>query len=174
MKICKLCGKAMDDNYALCPYCGTSPDAVPEQKNEQATEQASQPNFNPNQQINYQYAQQNPYGNVPPRQQSAPPRRANIEQKPEIPEYTPAPRPQRSAYVAAFLAIILGMFGVHNFYLDRKSKAIVQLIIGACGAFLTFGIATAAMEVWAVIDAVKLLKGEINTDGTGAPIKMGL
>lgn len=165
MKICKICGRAMDDNYNVCPYCGVVPEAEPEQNNEQPDYTA------PQQQYNQQ--NQNQYNNVPPHQQGAP-LRETFSEKAEIPEYTPAPRPQRSAYVAAFLAIFLGMFGVHNFYLDRKNRALTQLLITVIGAVITFGAAALAMEVWAVIEALKILRGEINTDGTGAMIKMGL
>lgn len=162
MKICKTCGRAMDDNYNVCPYCGVSPDVVPQQENAQPEHAA------PEQQYNQQYQ----YNNVPPYQQGAP-LRGDFSQKTEIPEYTPAPRPQRSAYVAAFLSIFLGMFGVHNFYLDRKNRALTQLLITVIGTAITFGAAALAMEIWAVIEGLKILRGEINTDGTGEMIKMG-
>lgn len=161
MKICKICGRAMDDNFNVCPYCGVSFDADSQQENGQSENKA------PEQQNN----QQN-YNNVPPYYQGEPPI-GNFSEKAEIPEYTPAPRPQRSAYVAAFLAIFLGMFGGHNFYLDRKNRALTQLLITVIGTVLTFGAAALAMEVWAVIEAIKILKGEINTDGKGEMIKMG-
>lgn len=164
MKICKTCGKAMDENFNVCPYCGVAPDAVPRQENEQPEYTAPQQEYT---------QQQNQYNNVPPYRNGAP-LRGTFPEKTEIPEYTPAPRPQRSAYVAAFLSIFLGMFGVHNFYLDRKNRALTQLLITVIGAVITFGAAALAMEVWAVIEGVKILKGEINTDGTGAMIKMGL
>lgn len=155
MKICKVCGRAMDDNYNVCPYCGTVPGDA--RDDSQQTE-----------------PQQSDMGYNAPPQYQAPPLRNDINQKNEPPEYTPAPRPQRSAYVAAILAVFLGAFGVHNFYLDRKNRALMQLLIAVIGAALTFGVATLAMEVWAVIEGVKILKGEINTDGTGNMIKMGL
>lgn len=158
MKICKTCGRAMDENFNICPYCGVAPDAVPKQENEQPEYETA--------------PQQNQYNNVPPFQQSAP-LRGDFSTKTDAPEYTPAPRPQRSAYVAAFLSIFLGMFGAHNFYLDRKNKALTQLLITVIGTVITLGAAALAMEVWAVIEGIKILKGEINTDGTGAMIKMG-
>lgn len=158
MKICKTCGKAMDENFNVCPYCGVFPDAVPQQENEQPEYAAPQ--------------QQDEFNNTPPFQQSAP-LRGDFSPKTEAPEYTPAPRPQRSAYIAAFLSIFLGMFGAHNFYLDRKNRALTQLLITVIGTVITLGAAALAMEVWAVIEGIKILKGEINTDGTGAMIKMG-
>lgn len=87
-------------------------------------------------------------------------------------DYTPAPRPQRSAYIAAILAFALGFVGIHNFYLDKKNRALIQLLVSIIGMVFTFGLSVIAMEVWAIIEGVRILKGEINTDGTGALIKM--
>lgn len=170
MKTCKRCGKAMDSVFNVCPYCGL-PVADTENENEQfaqpQNEQQSQQS-QPNQQHGYQngYTQPNqgaPYNGGYYQQNYYPPNSG----------YTPAPRPQRSAYIAAMLAIIGGMFGLHNFYLDNSKRATIQLVVSLAGFVLTFGIATIAVEVWAITEALKILKGEINTDGTGAMIKMG-
>lgn len=154
----------MDDNYAVCPYCGAATDvnaaaaqAAPVTENAQdepKTEQSAnyfnrQPYGQPNQFNGGYYAPQNVNN-----------------------EYTPAPRPQRSAYIAAILAFTFGYFGLHNFYLDRKNRGLTQLLISLLGMIITCGLSAVAMEVWAVIEGLKLLKGEINTDGTGALIKM--
>lgn len=87
-------------------------------------------------------------------------------------DYTPAPGLQRSAYIAAILAFALGFVGIHNFYLDKKNRALIQLLVSIIGMVFTFGLSVIAMEVWAIIEGVRILKGEINTDGTGALIKM--
>ena len=163
MKTCKICGKAMDDSYNVCPYCGA--DETAEANSEQTQQNTWQQNpyqQNPYQQNGGYQQNQNPYANNGSYQQYTPPKQ----------NYTPAPRPQRSAYIAAIRAFIGGMFGLHNFYLDNKKTATIQLVVSLVGIALTFGIATIAIEVWAIIDAVKILKGEINTDGTGAMIKM--
>lgn len=166
MKICKICGKAMDDSYSVCPYCGA----------------ASEPSVNPNPDPQEQppQGQPNPPSGAPytqahsQQQYYAGPAYGPAEQpyQPKNNGYTPAPRPQRSAYVAAILAFLGGLFGLHNFYLDNKNRAICQLVVSLVGILLTFGIATVAMEVWAIIEGVKILRGDINTDGTGALIKM--
>lgn len=165
MKTCKICGKAMDDSYKVCPYCGTPENSA------EADSRQNQPNAqqqNPHQQN--PYGQQNNYyqpggyaNNGYNQQQYAQPN----------PAYTPAPRPQRSAYIAAILSFIGGMFGLHNFYLDNKKTATIQLVVSLVGLVFTFGIASIAMEIWAITEGMKILKGEINTDGTGAMIKMG-
>lgn len=174
MRLCKVCGKAMDDSYSVCPYCGAAnepsgepdPGMDPEQQSQANGDSfgqgqpAGQPYYGDGfygqfgQQQYQQYQYQPPYG------------------RPAGNGYTPAPRPQRSAYVAALLAFFGGMLGLHNFYLDNKNRAICQLVVSLVGLVLTFGIATFAMEVWAIVEGVQLLRGDINTDGTGALIKM--
>lgn len=156
MKVCKACSKPMDDTFNVCPHCGAPADSQPAEENF---------NQNNNQQNFYQNAQQN---NQPPFYAGFQP---NPNYQPDS-KYRPEPRPQRSAYVAALLAFFGGMFGLHNFYLDYKKTAIIQLVVTLAGFVLTFGIASIAMQVWAVIDCIKLLKGEINIDGTGAKIKL--
>ena len=174
MKTCRQCGKSMDSSFNVCPYCGL-PFAVVETENEQpaqeqqeANEQQNQSNTQNNyQQYNqYNYQQQyqaNGYNGGYGQMNYYPPHSG----------YTPAPRPQRSAYIAALLAIFGGIFGLHNFYLDNSKRAVTQLVISIAGLVVTFGIATVVMEIWAVTEALKILKGEINTDGTGTMIKMG-
>lgn len=77
----------------------------------------------------------------------------------------------KSKLVAGLLAIFLGAFGVHNFYLGYTTRAIIQLvativgIILSCiviGAFVVFGI-----QVWAVVEGIMILTGKIDKDGQG-------
>lgn len=138
MKTCKKCGKTMEDNYSVCPYCG-----------------AADADANANAYAQPNYAQ--------PAYQPAP--AVNVA----APEYTPAPKPQKSAYVAAFLAFFFGVYGLHDFYLDRKNKGLIKLLVTLLGC----GIGPFVILVLSFIDAMKLLKGEINTDGNGDLIKMG-
>ncbi len=158
MKICKICSRPMDDNFNACPYCGADVNAQPTEENNQQNTYQQNSNYNS-------------YGDTPPFTGSFQ-QQTGYQQSSS--NYTPEPRPQRSAYIAAILAFFGGFLGLHNFYLDNKKTAWIQLIISLVGIVLTFGIATVAMEVWGVIDGLKLLKGEINLDGTGAKIKMGI
>lgn len=164
MKTCKVCGKAMDDGYAVCPYCGASLNTAPGEEQQQGSQTAGQYNMPPYGQPNQQY-------NGQPNQQYN--QQYYNPQPTQAPEYTPAPKPQKSAYIAAILALFLGAYGVHNFYLDRKNKGITMLLITALASIPTFGLSVIAMQIWAVVDLVKILKGEINTDGNGNLIKMG-
>lgn len=65
---------------------------------------------------------------------------------------------------ASALAFFLGAFGAHNFYLEKKSTAIFQLILT-----LTV-IGSIASSIWAFIDFIMILCGSAK-DGDGRDVK---
>lgn len=69
----------------------------------------------------------------------------------------------KSKLVAGLLGIFLGAFGVHNFYLGYKGKAIAQLLI----SLLTCGFGAFASSIWGLIEGIMILAGKINKDGKG-------
>ena len=87
----------------------------------------------------------------------------------------PAPTgEQKSKLVAGLLALFLGGYGVHNFYLGYIGKAVAQLVISVLGillAFIFFGIPNIAVGIWALIEAIMILCGSIKTDAKGVPLK---
>lgn|GEM_PF-3423941 len=54
---------------------------------------------------------------------------------------------------AVILAIFLGAYGAHWFYLGQKNKAITYLLI----TLLTFGIGAVVMEILSIIDGIRFL-----------------
>ena len=66
----------------------------------------------------------------------------------------------KSRVIAGVLALIVGSFGIHNFYLGYTSKAVAQLIL----AFLSCGLVSG---VWAFVEAILIFAGTINTDANG-------
>ena len=78
---------------------------------------------------------------------------------------------QKSKLVAGLLAIFLGTYGIHNFYLGYTQKAVIQLVITLVGLFITLGIGTTAVAIWALIEGIMLLTGSIKVDGKGVPLK---
>lgn len=111
---CYNCGKQIDPNAAVCPYCGCST--------------------------------------------------ANL-----------ASADAKSKVAAGILGILLGAFGVHNFYLGYTSKAVLQLVLTlvgfvlSCigiGVFLVLGI-----EIWGIVEGIMILTGKIDKDGSGRPLK---
>jgi len=71
----------------------------------------------------------------------------------------------KSKTTAALLAFFLGGFGVHNFYLGFKGKAIAQLLI----TILTVGTFAWVSYLWAFVEFILILTGKISKDAAGIP-----
>ncbi len=65
----------------------------------------------------------------------------------------------KSKMIAALLALFLGYFGIHNFYLGNSKKAVMQIVV----TIVTCGIGS----VWGFVDAIFLFTGKIDTDAAG-------
>ncbi|WP_122820819.1 TM2 domain-containing protein [Varibaculum vaginae] len=74
---------------------------------------------------------------------------------------------QKSKLVAGLLGIFLGGFGVHNFYLGRTGRAVLQLVI----TLLSFGIAS----IWGFIEGILILAAKPGSswalDAEGIPLR---
>lgn len=87
------------------------------------------------------------------------------------------PADQKSKVAAGLLGIFLGTYGVHNFYLGYKKKAIIQVsVTGACLllSICTFGLSVIPMmgiSIWGLIEGIMILTGNIRVDGKGIPLK---
>ncbi|HIY27094.1 MAG TPA: TM2 domain-containing protein [Candidatus Acutalibacter pullistercoris] len=75
--------------------------------------------------------------------------------------------PQKSRMAAGILAILLGTYGVHSFYLGNTSRGLLQLLL----TLLTCGIGALIMFIWGVVDGVRILDGRINIDANGVYLK---
>lgn len=73
---------------------------------------------------------------------------------------------KKSKIGAGLLGIFLGGFGVHNFYLGYKDKAIAQLLI-TC---LSFGLLYFISSTWGLIEGILILVGTIDKDANGNPL----
>lgn len=71
----------------------------------------------------------------------------------------------KSKTTAALLAFFLGGFGVHNFYLGFKGRAIVQLLI----TVLSVGTLAGVSYLWAFVEFILILTGKISKDAAGNP-----
>ena len=67
---------------------------------------------------------------------------------------------RKSKYLAGLLGIFLGGFGIHNFYLGRNERAIVQLLLFWTGI----------SEVWGFIEGLLCLFGDYK-DGKGQSLQ---
>lgn len=74
----------------------------------------------------------------------------------------------KSKMAAGLLGIFLGVWGVHNFYLGYKTKAIIQVLLGTVGCILIIG--PIISGIWGFIEGILILCGKINVDGNGVPL----
>ena len=161
--ICKNCGKEVDNDALFCSHCGcrfvnaqndNNIDYINEstekhqEKNitlaqEKLDNEAQTSNFANNQVIDTQKAKDH----------------KNISSK--------------SRLVALLLALFIGSFGAHNFYLGKKTLAISQLIITLVAFFFMFIamftvsifsmfvyiIAMLAVGIWVLVDFIFIIVG---------------
>ena len=97
----------------------------------------------------------------------------NAQPEEKVPARTDYPEGYKikKKYVAVLLAASLGMFGIHNFYLGNRDKAIAQLIIATAGGFLTLGIGLIVATIWATVECVLILTEDIDRDANGFKIQ---
>lgn len=75
-----------------------------------------------------------------------------------------APAPDaKSKLVAGLLAIFLGTFGVHNFYLVSIVGILLCCVV--VGVFIVMGVG-----IWGLVEGIMILTGKIDTDGKGNPL----
>lgn len=72
----------------------------------------------------------------------------------------------KSKIAAGILGILLGTFGIHNFYLGYTGKAIAQLLISVLSCFTL----SAVSAIWGLVEGILILTGSINTDADGKPL----
>lgn len=69
----------------------------------------------------------------------------------------------KSKIAAGLFGIFLGCFGVHNFYLGYKGKALTQLLM----TVLSCGILSFVSGIWGLVEGILILCGNINEDANG-------
>lgn len=90
------------------------------------------------------------------------------------PMYTTPPigYQQKSRLAAGLLALVVGLLGVHNFYMGYNTRGTVQLLLSLVGGILTCGLGTVASAIWAFIEAVMILSSTgPRFDGNGVIMK---
>lgn len=164
--ICPSCGKTILDSSKFCPFCGYKtiiPEEVPQPESAPAPEAApapEQPQYG-----QYQQPEQPQYGQY---QQPYQPYGQYYTQ----PEPAPETTKPRSAYQAALLHILLGVFGLGYYYRGMKEKAktcIILFIVGLATSWIfgIGGIVILVCEILNVIEGIKLFKGDYPTDAYG-------
>lgn len=77
----------------------------------------------------------------------------------------------KNRIVAGLLAIFLGSLGIHNFYLGFNNRGLIQLLVSVVGGICTCGVATIAIEIWALVEGIQIFTGSISTDAKGMPLR---
>ena len=81
----------------------------------------------------------------------------------------------KSKVAAGLLALFLGSYGVHNFYLGYTGKAVAQLLLTVLGIPLSFVLVGFPMimgaSIWAFVEAIMIFAGSINKDAKGNLLK---
>lgn len=118
--------------------------------------QPQQPAFTPVPQQQYQAPQQN---NWQPQQQNYAMQQVP-QQQPYQQQYVQAPIPagvkQKSKMAAGLMGVFLGGLGIHNFYLGRVGRGVVQLLMSLLSAGFLFGVSV----IWSVIEGILILSSK--------------
>ena len=93
----------------------------------------------------------------PLQQQMAPP----VAQQQPAQNYPPGAL--KSKVLAGILGILLGTIGIHNFYLGKIGRGLLQIVV----TIITLGIG----GLWGFIEGIMILVSDDWTDGQGRPMK---
>lgn len=74
--------------------------------------------------------------------------------KPSPQDYSRNMVKQKDHVAAALLAIFLGAFGVHKFYLGYNQAGFIMLAVTVIGSMFTLGLAAAVMHVIAIVEGI--------------------
>lgn len=74
--------------------------------------------------------------------------------RPPVQPHYDAPGISRDHVAAALLAIFLGCFGVHKFYLGYSTQGFTMLALSLVGGLFTFGLAAGVVWVISLIEGV--------------------
>ncbi|NOS88399.1 MAG: TM2 domain-containing protein [Methylococcaceae bacterium] len=78
------------------------------------------------------------------------------------------PKEVKNKYLAAVLALVLGWAGAHRFYLGFYQLGVIQLVLTVILYVTGFpGFAF----LWAFVESILLVTGNMNKDAKGRPIK---
>ena len=80
-------------------------------------------------------------------------------------------RKAKRRIVAGLLALFLGPFGAHRFYLGYVKQGLLRLILTAALCLLGLFILLPLVFCWSTFDAMRLLLGQIRVDARGVFLK---
>ncbi len=146
---CSNCGNQISDDSRFCPECGAQ-QGMGTTNNNQEGQYYYDPNYTNDNFTNNSYdsGYHDSYGNNQGQMGGNPYNEYNM--------------PRKSRLVAGLLQIFLGAFGVGRFYLGYTGMGLGQLFTSfLCGIGY----------IWAFIDGIMILCGQVKTDARGIPLK---
>ncbi len=170
MTVCKNCGVVSEDDVKFCSNCGNSLSDQIQHDYNTVDENYDEPEFvppsNDYSQNNYIPPVNNASYQAPNYQQpnynyQAP--NGNYQTPNQDPYYSQQLANQKDRLLVILLALILGNFGIHNFYLGFNDKGIKQLLLSVLLSW-TF-IVPLIVWICAIIEAVKATH-----DANGVPL----
>ncbi len=93
------------------------------------------------------------YGQQAYSQPSTGPSQGNYQQPPVQPHYA-TPLSSRDHVAAGLLAIFLGGFGVHKFYLGYNTQGFILLALSLLGGLFTFGLIAGVVWIISIIEGI--------------------
>ncbi len=190
---CRSCGKELDDKAELCPECGIKPlqggkfcnncglETKPEAEfcvkcggklaKAESAEFSGEPRPEPVGEVSGKPEPETDVGEVP----GKPAPEVRAPETPEKPSLKVGGEvSEKSRLAASLLALFLGQFGIHRFYLGKIGTAVVMLILGILGwatVWILIGlIFLVPVGIWALVDFILAVAG-LMKDKEGKPIK---
>lgn len=143
---CRNCGRKIEDGFEYCDECEKKLNEVKEEKKEEVVEVVENNNNTLEESKETEVKSENTTNTT-----------SNNAVNPQA----------KSKIAAGVFAIVLGAFGVHNFYLGFNGKAVAQLLI----TVLSCGILSPISALWGVIEGILILTGSQSTDADGVELK---
>ena len=81
----------------------------------------------------------------------------------------------KSKLAAGLFALLLGSYGVHNFYMGYTGKAVCQLVLTIIGLALSFfyiGLfLVIGVSIWVTVEGILILASPTATDARGVKLE---
>ncbi len=145
---CKYCGKEIEEGKEVCNECASKENETKVEENvviEEPKEETTNNETVNNETTSHTYVNTN----------SA-----------ETGNTNSGTKNAKSKVGAGIMGILLGAFGVHNFYLGYTGKAVAQLLI----TVLSCGCLSPVSGIWGLIEGIMILTGDIK-DANGNELK---
>ena len=78
---------------------------------------------------------------------------------------------RKSRTLAAVLQILLGCCGAGRFYLGYTTIGIIQVVVFWVGALILCGIPSIGIVIWTIVDGILILTGNPERDANGNTLK---